>query len=92
MTQPTRDSRRETRDAAPDYAAQALAKLEEDLPVDNWVRVRDVATALGKHANTIREHCDQGDFYAGNRGPDGSRKIWRQSVIDWMKKDLAKGN
>ena len=74
-----------------DYTAEVLAKLEKDLPVGDWVRVRDVGTALGKHPNTIREHCDKKDFFAGNFGPDGSRKIWRQSVIDWMKKDLAKG-
>ena len=74
-----------------DYAAEVLAKLEQDLPREKWVRVRDVVRALCKTADTIRAHCDCGDFYAGNRGPDGSRKIWRQSVIDWMKKDLAKG-
>ena len=74
----------------PDYAGQAMLKLEQTLPREDWLRVKDVADALRKSKDTIHAHVECGDFFAGNRGPDGQQKIWRQSVIDWMRNDLAK--
>ena len=78
------------RTARPDYAAAAIEKLEKDLPREDWLRIKDVADALDKPPATIRAHIECGDFFAGNHGPDGNQKIWRQSVIDWMRADLMK--